>query len=304
VVGPPLTDDDVPRFWRELGLPGLVDVHVHFMPDSVLRKVWAFFDSLQASDGGPEWPIAYRQDEAARVRRLRDLGVLAFPSLVYPHKPAMAEWLNDWAADFAAATPACVQTATFYPEAGVDAYVAKALEGGARLFKVHLQVGGYDPRDPLLRPVWRRLADAGVPVVAHAGSGPHGGRFTGPAIFSEVLEAHPGLVAVIAHMGMPEYSEFLELALHYERVMLDTTVVFTDFTERSSPYPPALLGVLSAHAERVVLGSDFPNIPHSYAHQLAALTRLDLGDAWLRAVCHDNGARLFGLPTAATPLAG
>ncbi|GGZ24404.1 hypothetical protein [Streptomyces poonensis] len=24
--------------------------------------------------------------------------------------------------------------------------------------------------------------------------------------------------------------------------------------------------------------------------------RLGLGDEWLRAVCHDNGARLFGLP--------
>ena len=28
----PLTDDDVPAFWQALGLPGLVDVHVHFMP--------------------------------------------------------------------------------------------------------------------------------------------------------------------------------------------------------------------------------------------------------------------------------
>jgi len=271
------------------------------MPESVLRKVWAFFESRRDPDGGPEWPIAYREDEAVRVRRLRDLGVLAYPSLIYPHKPGMAEWLNDWAAGFATATPGCVQTATFYPEAGVDGYVARALEQGARVFKAHLQVGGYDPRDPLLRPVWRRLADARVPVIVHAGSGPHGGRFTGPAPFGEVLAAEPALVAVIAHMGMPEYGEFLEMALQYEHVLLDTTVVFTDFTERSAPYPPALLGVLADHPGRVALGTDFPNIPHRYAHQLAALTRLGLGDAWLRAVCHHNGARLFGLPTAPPP---
>lgn len=301
MVDPPLTDDDIPGFWRALGLPGLVDVHVHFMPESVQRKVWAFFDALRDPDGGPGWSIAYREDEAARVQRLRGLGVRAFPSLVYPHKPGMAEWLNDWAAGFAAATPECVQTATFYPEAGVDGYVARALEGGARIFKVHVQVGDYDPRDPLLRPVWRRLAEAKVPVVVHAGSGPHGGRFTGPANFGEVLAAHPGLVAVIAHMGMPEYAEFLDLALRYEFVLLDTTVVFTDLTERSAPYPPALLAILADHPERVLLGSDFPNIPHCYAHQLEALTRLDLGDAWLRAVCHDNGARLLGL--AALPSA-
>jgi hypothetical protein len=52
---------------------------------------------------------------------------------------------------------------------------------------------------------------------------------------------------------------------------------------------------LAEHPDRVVLGTDFPNIPHPYAHQLQALVRLDLGDDWLRAVCHDNGARLLGV---------
>jgi uncharacterized protein len=27
-----------------LGIPGLVDIHLHFLPESVQRKVWAFFD--------------------------------------------------------------------------------------------------------------------------------------------------------------------------------------------------------------------------------------------------------------------
>jgi predicted TIM-barrel fold metal-dependent hydrolase len=46
--------------------------------------------------------------------------------------------------------------------------------------------------------------------------------------------------------------------------------------------------------DRIVLGSDFPNIPYEYAVQLESLERLDLGDDWLRAVCHHNGARLLG----------
>jgi uncharacterized protein len=33
----------VVAFWQGLGLPGLVDVHTHFMPPNVLTKVWAFF---------------------------------------------------------------------------------------------------------------------------------------------------------------------------------------------------------------------------------------------------------------------
>ena len=45
---------------------------------------------------------------------------------------------------------------------------------------------------------------------------------------------------------------------------------------------------------KVLLGSDFPNIPYPYTEQLAGLVRLDLGDDWLRAVCWDNAAALFG----------
>jgi predicted TIM-barrel fold metal-dependent hydrolase len=45
----------------------------------------------------------------------------------------------------------------------------------------------------------------------------------------------------------------------------------------------------------VLLGSDFPSIPYAYAHQLAALHRLDLGEDWLRAVLWHNGARMFGV---------
>jgi predicted TIM-barrel fold metal-dependent hydrolase len=45
---------------------------------------------------------------------------------------------------------------------------------------------------------------------------------------------------------------------------------------------------------KILLGSDFPNIPYPYAEQLAALSRLELGDDWLRDVCWHNGVRLFG----------
>ena len=48
-------------------------------------------------------------------------------------------------------------------------------------------------------------------------------------------------------------------------------------------------------AGKVLLGSDFPNIPYPYPEQLAGLARLDLGEPWLRAVCWQNAASLFGL---------
>jgi predicted TIM-barrel fold metal-dependent hydrolase len=288
-------DADIPALWEGLGLPGLVDVHVHFMPRNVMEKVWAYFDSAGPLTGMP-WPIAYRTEETDRLARLRAMGVRAFPSLVYAHKPGMAAWLNAWAADFAAQHDDALHTLTLFPEPGVLGYVTEQLSAGAQLVKVHVQVGGYDPRDPLLDEVWGVLADAGIPVVTHCGSGPAPGAFTGPGPFAAVLARHPSLTAVIAHMGMPEYGDFLALAQTYPRVHLDTTMAFTDFTEARMPFPPELRPALLDLADRVLLGSDFPNTPYPYAHQLEALQRLDLGDCWLRGVLHDNAAALFQLP--------
>ncbi|MGH3327043.1 MAG: amidohydrolase family protein [Streptomycetales bacterium] len=287
-------DGEVRAFWQALGLSGLIDIHTHFMPANVLAKVWRYFDQGVVHVGRP-WPIAYRDGEAERLTRLRDLGVRRFTSMVYPHRPGMAEWLNGWAAGFAARTPDCLHTATFFPEPSAETYVREALTGGARICKVHVQVGGYDPRDRLLGPVWGLLADAGVPVVTHCGSGPRPGRFTGPGPFGQVLARHPRLTAVIAHMGLPEYPAFLDLAERYRNVHLDTTMAFTDFAEEVWPFPRGELPRLVALGDRILLGSDFPNIPYPYAHQLEALARLGLGDGWLRGVCHDNAARLFGI---------
>ncbi|MET9618324.1 amidohydrolase family protein [Kitasatospora indigofera] len=285
---------EVRAFWQGLGLPGLVDVHTHFMPKNVLDKVWAYFDAAGPLLGRP-WPITYREEEARRVELLREFGVRAFTAMLYPHKPGMAAWLNAWAAGFAARTPDCLHTATFYPEPGAAGYVARALADGARVFKAHLQVGGYDPADPLLDEVWGLLAESGTPVVTHCGSGPAPGKHTGPGPIGAVLARHPRLPLVVAHMGLPEYGDFLDLAERYPRVRLDTTMAFTAFTERDSPFPPAELPRLRALQGRILLGTDFPNIPYPYAEALHALAGLGLGEDWLRAVCHDNAAALFNL---------
>ncbi len=277
-----------------LGLPGLVDVHTHFMPQRVLTKVWDYFDSAGPLLGRT-WPITYRFAEADRVEVLRSFGLRAFTSLNYAHKPDMAAWLNDWSREFAAAVPDCALSATFYPEPSAPEYVRQALEAGARIFKVHVQVGGFAPTDPLLDEVWGQIEEAGTPVVLHVGSGPRPGEFTGPAGAAEVLRRFPRLRLVFAHMGMPEYADFLDLAERYDNVCLDTTMAFTDFVEQADPFPRELLPRLEQLRDKVVLGSDFPNIPYPYLHQLEAITGLGLSEDWQRAVLYDNGARLLGL---------
>ncbi len=291
----PRTDGEIAAYVSGLGVPGLADIHVHVLPEPMQRKVWAYFDRAE-EHYGRAWQVHYRADVTSRLETLRGFGLKAIPALTYPHRPGMAQWLNDWGRGLAEREPDVVRCATLFPEPGVGVYLAEALDGGARLVKMHLQVGQYAPDDPLLDPAWELLSERGVPVVIHAGSGPIRGRHTGPGGVAAVLSRFPRLVLVIAHAGLPEYDAFADLAERYAGVHLDTTMVGTDFTEAFAPMPDGYAARLARLGDKVVLGSDFPSIPYAYAHQLEALARLGLGDAWMRRVLWENGARLLGLP--------
>jgi predicted TIM-barrel fold metal-dependent hydrolase len=297
-VGP--SDDAAVAGWvRGLGIPGLVDLHTHFLPERVMAKVWDYF-AHAGEHYGTDWPVRYALPEPERLAVLRGLGVIGFAPLVYPHKPGMGAWLTEWATEFGHRVDGAVPTATLFPEPGVHDYVRAALDAGARVVKVHVQVGGFDPRDEQLDSTWGVIAEAGVPAVVHCGHGPIRGSFTGLDVFGEVLARHPRLTAVLAHAGMPEFDTALALVARFERVHLDTTMVGTPFTEAMCALPEDWAARLVDAGDRVVLGTDFPNIPYDYATQLRAIAGWaaaddGLGEGFLRRVLHDTPARLLGL---------
>lgn len=292
----PLHDRDLPGFIQALALPGLFDVHVHAMPPQVMAKVRAHFDSLH----DPNWPLPYRVDGEAAPAALAALGVRYQTALAYAHRPVMAAWLNDYTLALSRTHPSVVPSFTFYPEPGVAAYVDRALAAGGRCAKVHLQVGAFDAHDRRLDSVWAELERQRVVVVIHAGAvygGAGSDRYCGPQPIRRLVERFPDLVLVVAHMGAPHYAEFLALAEAAPTVHLDTTMAFS--SDLLGRYPRTLIDRLAPLAKKVLLGSDFPSIPHSYAHAIAAVASLDLGRDWLRRVLWGNGVRLFGLAESA-----
>ena len=277
--------------WERLGLPGLIDVHAHFHPPAIERAVWRVFDQAGPLIGR-EWPIRYRQPVEERVALLRSFGVRRFTTLPYAHKPGVAGFLNDWSRDFAASVPEAVWSATFYPEPEAGDYVAGLVADGVEIFKVHQQVGGFHLDDPLLAPVWGTLQDAGTPVLVHAGSGPVGTEFTGPASMGRLLASYPRLTVVVAHLGAPECLDFARLAARYDHVHLDTSMAVSPFF--GDHLGAEVVAALADLQPRVLWGSDFPTLPFPYVDQLEALAALDLGDDWLRDVLWHNGAALLG----------
>ncbi len=152
--------------------------------------------------------------------------------------------------------------------------------------KVHLQVGGFDAVDPMLEAAWQLLADAGTPIVLHAGAVADGSgneRWCGPEPVRRLLARFPELRLVIAHMGMPDQDAFVSLAEAHQNLWLDTAMVFTD-PPYLGPPPLHLRERVSALRDQIVFGSDFPTIPRQFAAQVSGLAALRLGDDWLRAV--------------------
>jgi uncharacterized protein len=298
----PRTDADCAGFARGLGLPGYLDIHVHVLPPSLQRAVWDYFDRLD----DPPWPVHYRDDEATRLVTLRDLGVVAHTALAYAHRPGVAAWCNEHTLDLAASQPAVIPSFTFYPEERVEEIVATAIARGGRVAKVHLQVGRFHATDPRLDGVWAQLVAARVPAVVHASAvyGADGGdEYCGPDAIRALLERHPDLLVIVAHLGMPDVRGFVALAEAAPTLRLDTSMTLTD-PSYGPAVPPDVVERLRAMADRVLFGSDFPTIPHPYAAQVRGLAALELDPAGLRGVLHDNAADLLGmLPSVGFPAA-
>lgn len=290
-----MTDDEVSGFLERIGVPGIVDAHVHFMPDPVQQAVWRWFDQLD-----PPWPVTYRMTAEERLNRLASVGVRHHTALAYAHRPGMLRFLNDHTLRMMSPETSVIPTFTVYPEPGVGAEVERCLDAGGRAVKVHLQVGAFDPTDRLLDPGWDRLEEAGTAIIIHAGAvadGTGNEQWCGPDPVRRLLERHPGLQLVVAHMGAPDFKAFLDLADQHPSLRFDTAMVFTDPPYLAS-FPEALLGRVADLGSRILFGSDFPTIPHAFAAQVAGLASLDFGEAWLRRVLWGNGVEVFGLDEA------
>jgi hypothetical protein len=294
VERPPLPahDDGAARHLeplRALGIAHLLDAHTHWFPDAVNRKIWEYFDRHY-------WPVTYRGSTAERLDWMRRNGVHRFTTLTYAHRPGMADWLNGWTAEFAAATPEAVPCGTFFAEPGAAATVRRCIEDFRfRGFKLHLRVGDFDPAQEALHGAFEQIEAAGLPVVIHCGSAPDPGRFTAPGYLRRLLLRHPRLKVIVAHMGAAEFDTYLALAESHPTVYLDTTMVFVGFSA-CDPFPPALLGRLEGVADHVLFGSDFPTIPYAFSHAVEGLLALPLSDGAKRRVLRDNAAALFGIP--------
>ncbi|MDB4965184.1 MAG: amidohydrolase family protein [Myxococcales bacterium] len=268
----------------------IIDSHVHLFPPRVFDAIWRWFDRHA-------WNIRYRLYADGVMQHFADHGVERVVGLCYSHVPQMARDLNRYMAELGRAHPrALIPLGTVLPgEPEAEAIIDEALALGLRGFKIHCHVQRMGPDDPRLDPVYARAAAAGVPVVIHAGRQPclagYGldiDKICSAGATRRALERHPTLKMVIPHLGDDEEGAYFALLDELPNLHLDTTMLLGDYFERR--IDPALL---ERYADRILYGTDFPNIPYEWDRELKWIEQ-KLTPVTRAKILGANALRLFG----------
>ncbi len=268
-----------------LALPyPLIDVHTHLMPERLQRAVRDYFI-------GHGWPPFYEGTPEALAQRLIEADVRRFVFMPYAHRADMSRSLNSWVANVQTIfAPHAIGFGTFHPDdAGLASLAREAFETlGLRGAKLHPMVGKFGVDDPRLDPVYELAIEHDAVLLIHAGRQPDPGPNLGVRVFERLMRSFPRLKVIVAHAGADEFDAFFELCGTYEGVYLDTAMVFNNYLGGPPP-----IGRVLEFQDRVVYGSDFPNIPYSLERAVAAILELRLGRAMEEKLLCTNAARLL-----------
>lgn len=276
-------------------------MHSHFFPGKLFDSIWEYFENR-------DWHIRYQDSPEGLARTLTGFGVARFTVYNYAHKPGLSAELNRWTDAFACGNPAAVPFATVLPVDGGNVEMLEKLFGERGFYGIKLQplVSGFYPSDERMTGVYRAVVEHGRILAIHAGTAPVANRYVGADHFEPVMERFPEMKVIVAHMGAFECDRFFDMARRYPNLYLDTSVNFIDKELMKEligrrEFPPMEIPsdfekeVLLELSDRLLFGSDYPNIPYTYDDCIQSILALDLGEEFNRAVFFENARRLLGL---------
>ena len=263
----------------------LIDFHVHLFPDRMFNAIRnAFIKDYN-------WDVRYKMNADECVQYLHDHDVEYIVYSNYAHKKGIAASLNRWNLDILDAHPGTFCFGAFHPDDDDLEHVKEFLQHPRAMgIKLQLLVQKFYPHDERLFPLYEYIITRGKRLLMHTGTGPVGNEFVGFEHFKRALEKYPQLPVNVAHMGAYEYSEFISLLDTHEKLFLDTAYTFFPGTEGGFNLGKK---VLENYSDRIVYGSDFPNIIFPREDELNSLDSLELSESFYSKVFYENGLQLL-----------
>ena len=272
-------------------LPAVADAHVHVFPPNLFSAVWQWFDENA-------WPIRYRMTTRQIFDFLLGRGLRHIVALQYAHKPGIATQLNQYMADECRGYHGKVTgMATVFPgEDNAAVILRQAFDLGLGGVKLHAHVQCFEMDADYMEPIYALCQLRHKPLIMHVGREPKSPAYRcdpyeicSAGRLAKVLAAFPSLKVCVPHLGFDEQEAYRRLVEKYENLWLDTTMVLTDY------FPLAdAIDLRAYRQDRIMYGSDFPNIPYAWDRELKYIRRAGLDAAALERVLGKNAARFYG----------
>jgi predicted TIM-barrel fold metal-dependent hydrolase len=270
-------------------LPPVIDAHVHLFPDYLFGPIWQWFEKFG-------WPIRYPLPSADIIKFLLSRGIEHIVALHYAHKAGVARSLNAYMADICRSHPQVTAMATVYPgEENAPAILAEAFRAGLSGVKLHCHVQCFDMNGKSMQAVYEACCTHDKPLIMHVGREPKSPAYPcDPYVLcrapklEQVLRDYPQLKVCVPHLGADEFDAYRGLVEKYDNLWLDTTMMLAEYLP--TDYFPTLADM---RADRIIFGTDFPNIPYAWDREIKRIVQLNLSDHALERILGRNAMEFY-----------
>ncbi|MBN2405297.1 MAG: amidohydrolase family protein [Coriobacteriia bacterium] len=203
-------------------------------------------------------------------------------------KPGQVCSINDWVA--ANEDPRIIPFGAMHPDfEDPFAEIARMAEAGLKGFKMHPEHQAFVPDEARLEPVYSAAQEYGMIVLFHAGADEiHSTVHGTPQSFANMLDDHPGMTAVLAHMGGYRQWPMIFEVLAGRDVYFDTAYTLGHLSDED------FVALVHKHGvEHILFGSDGPWTDQ--AAELEHLRSLSFSADEFDAIVGGNAERLLEL---------
>lgn len=274
------------------GFPAVIDAHVHIFPRGIFSAIRQWFDTNA-------WDIRYRLNSSGIFDFLLSHGLNHIIALQYAHKPGIADQLNKYMVEKCREYKNRVTgMATVFPgEKNAEKILQDAFDTGLGGLKLHAHVQCFDMNHDYMNRLYECCRTNNRPIIMHVGREPKSTAYRCDPYkicsadrLERVLIDFPGLKICVPHLGFDEVSAYGKLIEKYDNLWLDTTMILAD-------YFPIEKKIDLGHyrSDRLMYGSDFPNIPYAWDRELKRLKAADISPDLLEKVLNKNATDFYGL---------
>ncbi len=270
----------------------VIDSHVHVFPDNIFGAIWHWFDTHA-------WKIRYRLTTKEIFDFLLHKKTSHIVALQYAHKPGIARQLNQYLANEIAVFSGRVSgVATVFPgEDGAADILKKGFAMGLSGVKLHAHVQCFDMTAPYMDEIYQVCSDEKKPLNMHVGTEPKSPAYAcdpytlcSAEKLESVIKNFPDLKVCVPHLGFSEIQQYRLLLEKYDNLWTDTTMVICDYFPLGEK-----IDLSQYRLDRVMYGSDFPNIPFEWDRELKALASAGLEKTQLDHILFRNASDFFGI---------